>query len=93
MVSGLACGLWAVLCYMPLPLPFHSLLEAHWRIHRELTVGWVGSVMGPKFLFSVGWSGSWVSMLGRFDWVWVGLAHRSTSSPGSGSGRVSYLVG
>ena len=28
-----------------------------------------------------------------FGWVWVELGHGSISSPGSGLGRVSYLVG
>jgi len=28
-----------------------------------------------------------------FGWVWVGLGHGSISSPGSGLGWVSYLVG
>ena len=33
-------------------------------------LGWVGSGMGRKFVFLVGWVGSWFH---KFTWQWVGL--------------------
>jgi len=39
-------------------------------VDPRVGLGWVGSGMGRKFLFLVGWIGSWVH---KFTWQWVGL--------------------